>query len=304
MLDPRLLRQDPDRIRASQRARGESESLVDDAVRADEDRRAAIAEYERLRAEQKELGKQIPKASGEEKAALLARTKELAEAVKKADAGVTEAEGRYRELMGQFGNLVADGVPAGGEDDYVVLETHGTPRDFEAEGFKPRDHVELGAMLGAIDLERGAKVSGSRFYYLTGQGAELELAMVNLAVEHARRHGFTLVIPPSLVKPAAMDGTGFLGQAAQDVYRLEADDLYLAGRAEVRLPAHRPGEIVDAERLPRHYAACSPSCRRAAGAHGKDTRGIIRVHWFAKVATSSVCDPAEADAEHRRPVAW
>ncbi|HLT62067.1 MAG TPA: serine--tRNA ligase [Microlunatus sp.] len=304
MLDPRLLRQDPDRIRASQRARGESESLVDDAVRADEDRRAAIAEYERLRAEQKELGKQIPKASGEEKAALLARTKELAEAVKKADAGVTEAEGRYRELMGQFGNLVADGVPAGGEDDYVVLETHGTPRDFEAEGFKPRDHVELGAMLGAIDLERGAKVSGSRFYYLTGQGAELELAMVNLAVEHARRHGFTLVIPPSLVKPAAMDGTGFLGQAAQDVYRLEADDLYLVGTAEVPLAAYHAGEILDVESLPLRYAGYSPSFRREAGAHGKDTRGIIRVHWFDKVEMFSFCDPAEADAEHRRLLAW
>lgn len=304
MFDPRLLRQDPDRIRASQRARGESESLVDDAVRADEERRAAIAEFEGLRAEQKELGKLIPKATGDEKARLLARTKELADGVKKADAAVTEAEARFRAVLAQFGNLVADGVPEGGEDDYVVRETHGTPRDFAAEGFQPRDHVELGAMLGAIDLERGAKVSGSRFYYLTGQGAELELALINLAVASAIKNGFTLVIPPSLVKPEAMEGTGFLGQAAKDVYRLEADDLYLVGTSEVPLAAYHADEILDAEALPLRYAGYSPSFRREAGSHGKDTRGIFRVHWFDKVEMFSFCDPAEADAEHQRLLAW
>ncbi len=300
MLDPRLLRQDPDRIRTSQRARGESESLVDDAVRADEERRAAIAEFEGLRAEQKDLGKQIPKASGDEKARLLARTKELADGVKKTDAAVTEAEARFRGVMAQFGNLVGDGVPAGGEDDYVVLETHGSPRDFAAEGFQPRDHVELGQLLGAIDLERGAKVSGSRFYYLTGQGAELELALVNHAVASAIRNGFTLVIPPSLVKPEAMEGTGFLGQAAQDVYRLEADDLYLVGTSEVPLAAYHSDEILEVDALPLRYAGYSPSFRREAGSHGKDTRGIFRVHWFDKIEMFSFCDPAEAAAEHQR----
>ncbi|MFC7619987.1 serine--tRNA ligase [Microlunatus sp. GCM10028923] len=304
MLDPKLLRQDPDRIRTSQRARGESESLVDDAVRADEERRTAIAEFEALRAEQKDLGKQIPKATGDEKAKLLARTKELADAVKKADAATTEAENRYRSVMAQFGNVVADGVPAGGEDDYVVLETHGTPRDFAAEGFEPRDHVELGSLLGAIDLERGAKVSGSRFYYLTGQGAELELALVNHAVASATKNGFTLVIPPSLVKPEAMEGTGFLGQAAQDVYRLEADDLYLVGTSEVPLAAYHAGEILDADKLPLRYAGYSPSFRREAGSHGKDTRGIFRVHWFDKIEMFSFCDPADAADEHQRMLQW
>jgi seryl-tRNA synthetase len=304
MIDARILRTDPDRVRASQRARGASETLVDDLVTADQARRDAIAAYEELRAEQKELGKQVSRARGDERAALLERTRELADLVKKADAAQQEVSAVFDQLLRQVGNLVAEGVPEGGEDDYVVLETCGQPRDFAAEGFTPRDHVELGHLLGAIDVERGAKVSGSRFYYLTGQGAELELALVNLAMTFALRNGFTPIIPPALVKPQAMEGTGFLGQAAQDVYHLAADDLYLVGTAEVPLAAYHADEILDAAGLPRRYAGYSPSYRREAGSHGKDTRGIFRVHWFDKVEMFVFCSPDEAALEHQRLLDW
>ncbi|HEX8488555.1 MAG TPA: serine--tRNA ligase [Propionibacteriaceae bacterium] len=304
MIDVKVLRQDPDRVRASQRARGESESVVDDLLATDDARRAAIAEFEALRAEQKELGKQIPRAQGEERAALLARTKELADLVKKAEATQGEAAAAFDAAIRQIGNLVAEDVPEGGEDDYVVLETLGTRRDFTAEGFQPRDHLELGQLLGAIDTERGAKVSGSRFYYLTGQGAELELALLNLAMSTALKNGFTPIIPPALVKSAAMEGTGFLGQAAQDVYHLADDDLYLVGTAEVPLAAYHMDEILDVDRLPLRYSGYSPSYRREAGSHGKDTRGIFRVHWFDKVEMFVFCAPEEAAAEHQRLLAW
>ncbi len=304
MIDLQVLRTDPDRVRASQRARGASETLVDDLVAADQARRDTIATYEELRAEQKDLGRQLTRASGEERTRLLGRTKELADLVKKADASQHEVAVAFDAMLRQVGNLVFSDVPLGGEDDYVVLETHGRPRDFAAEGFRPRDHLELGTLLGAIDVERGAKVSGSRFYYLTGVGAELELALVNLAMSTAIRNGFTPVIPPALVKPAAMEGTGFLGQAAKDVYHLEEDDLYLVGTAEVPLAAYHSGEILDPGSLPLRYAGFSPSYRREAGAHGKDTRGIFRVHWFDKVEMFSFCAPDEAEAEHQRLLAW
>ncbi len=304
MIDVKLLRQDPDRVRASQRARGESVSLVDDLIAADDARRAAIAAFEELRAEQKELGKQISRAQGDERAALLARTKELADLVKKAEAAQHEVSATFDAMLRQVGNIVAEGVPDGGEDDYVVLETNGQRRDFATEGFQPRDHLELGQILGAIDTERGAKVSGSRFYYLTGQGAELELALTNLAMSLALRNGFTPMIPPALVKPPAMEGTGFLGQAAQDVYHLDEDDLYLVGTAEVPLAAYHMDEILDATKLPLRYAGYSPSYRREAGSHGKDTRGIFRVHWFDKVEMFVFCAPEDAGAEHARLLQW
>lgn len=298
MIDPKVLRTDPDRVRASLRARGGSEALVDDLLAADEQHRAAIAEFESRRAEQKGLGKEVARAQGEEKTALLARTKELAAEVKRLDAAQGETGRRVDELFAALPNLVVDGVPAGGEDDFTVIRTVGTPRDFAAEGFEPQDHIELGRRLGAIDLERGAKVSGSRFYFLTGQGAELELALLNLAMSKATGWGFTPILPPALVKPSAMEGTGFLGQAAQDVYHLPADDLYLVGTAEVPLAAYHSDEILDVDALPLRYAGYSPSFRREAGAHGKDTRGIFRVHWFDKVELFVYCDPAEAEAQH------
>jgi seryl-tRNA synthetase len=304
VIDVKVLRADPDRVKASQRARGESETIVDEALAADATRRSSIAAYEGLRAEQKELGKKIPKASPEERTALLARTKELADQVKKAEAAEKDAAAAFDLLHKAVPNLIIDGVPVGGEEDYVVLEERGTIRDFGAEGFTPRDHLELGQLLGAIDVERGAKVSGSRFYFLTGQGAELELALLNLAVSTATANGLTLMIPPSLVKSSAMEGTGFLGQAAQDVYHLADDDLYLVGTAEVPLAAYHSDEILPPESLPRRYVGYSPSFRREAGSHGKDTRGIFRVHWFDKVEMFVFCAPEDAEAEHRRLLEW
>jgi seryl-tRNA synthetase len=304
VIDVKLLRSNPDLLRASQRVRGESESLVDDLLAADEARRNAIAQYEELRAEQKELGKRVARATGDERQALLERTKELADLVKKADATRAEVTAVFENMLKLVGNIVADGVPQGGEDDYVVHETHGQPRDFEAEGFVPKDHLELGQLLGAIDVERGAKVSGSRFYYLTGQGAELELALINFAMGFARRNGFHPILPPALVKPRAMEGTGFLGQAASDVYHLVEDDLYLVGTAEVPLAAYHSDEILDPAFLPLHYAGYSPSYRREAGSHGKDTRGIFRVHWFDKVEMFVFCAPQDAHDEHQKLLAW
>lgn len=304
MIDPRLLRENPDLIRTAQERRGLSAAMVDEALAADERRRSTIADYERLRAEQKGLGKQIPQAQGEEKQALLARTKELAAEVKAAEAAQTEAEAAYQAVLLTIPNPAAEEAPAGGEDDFVVLEHVGTPRDFEAEGFTPRDHIELGRMLGAIDIDRGAKVSGARFYYLTGVGADLEFALLNLAMDQARSAGFTTVIPPALVRPRAMDGTGFLGQAADDVYRIEGEDLYLVGTSEVPLAAYHSDEILDGQTLPRRYAAFSPCYRKEAGSYGKDTAGIIRVHWFDKVEMFSYTTIEESYDEHQRLLAW
>ena len=300
MIDPKLLRTDPDLLRRAQAARGESPALVDALVASDEARRAAIATFEKLRAEQKELGKEVAKATGDAKAALLARTKELAAEVKQAQAVADAGNATFDELIKQLPNPVFEDVPRGGEDDFVVLETIGTPRDFAAEGITVRDHLELGELLGAIDMERGAKVSGSRFYFLTGVGAQLELALINLALSKAMSWGFTPVLPPALVKPSAMEGTGFLGQAAQDVYHLPADDLYLVGTSEVALAAYHSEEILDAASLPLHYVGYSPCFRREAGSYGKDTRGIFRVHWFDKFEMFVYCLPEDAEAEHER----
>ncbi|HET7689007.1 MAG TPA: serine--tRNA ligase [Nocardioidaceae bacterium] len=301
MIDPRLLREDPDRVRAAQAKRGLSTDVVDAAVSADEERRSSIAAFEALRAEQKNLGKQIPQAQGDEKAALLERTKTLAADVKAAEAKQGEAEEAYKRAVEVIPNLAADEAPEGGEEDFVVLETHGDIPQFD---FEPRDHIELGKLLGAIDIDRGAKVSGARFYYLTGVGADLEFALVNLAMDQARAAGFTTVIPPVLVKPRAMDGTGFLGQAADDVYRIEGEDLYLVGTSEVPLAAYHSDEILDGASLPLRYAAFSPCFRKEAGSYGKDTRGIIRVHWFDKVEMFSYTTVEESYAEHLRLLAW
>jgi seryl-tRNA synthetase len=304
MIDPRILREEPDRVRAAQAKRGLSAEVVDRALAADAARRGAIATFETKRAEQKALGAQIPKASPEEKQDLLARTRTLAAEVKDAEATRGAAEEEWTEILKAIPNLAADEAPAGGEDDYTVLEHVGTPRDFEAEGFEPRDHVELGQMLGAIDLERGAKVSGSRFYFLTGVGAQLQLALVNLAMDQARAAGFVQAAAPSLVRPRAMDGTGFLGQAADDVYRIEGEDLYLVGTSEVAMAAYHSDEILDPASLPLRYAAFSPCFRKEAGSHGKDTRGIWRVHWFDKVEMFVYTTLEESYAEHQRLLAW
>lgn len=304
MIDPKLLRDAPDDLRAAQERRGESPAIIDDLIRADEARRSTIAQFEAVRSEQKSMGKLVAKASGEEKAALLARTKELGTAVKEAEAAQRAAGDEFTALLKSLPNPASPEAPPGGEDDFIVLEEVGTPRDFEAEGFTPRDHLELGELLGAIDMERGAKVSGARFYYLTGVGAQLELALTQLAMSTAAKWGFTPMIPPALVKPQAMEGTGFLGQAADDVYHLDKDDLYLVGTSEVPLAAYHGDEILDGASLPKRYAAFSPCFRREAGSHGRDTRGIFRVHWFDKVEMFIYTTLDQAEAEHRRLLAW
>jgi seryl-tRNA synthetase len=304
MIDPRLLREDPDRVRAAQGKRGLSADVVDAALAADERRRSTIVEFERLRAEQNQLGKRISRAQGDERQELLARTKALAGEVKQAEAAQVEADKAFRDCMLTIPNVAAADAPAGGEDAYTVREELGVPRDFAAEGFEPRDHVELGRLLGAIDVERGAKVSGARFYYLTGVGADLELALVNLAMDQARAAGFTPMIPPALVKPRAMEGTGFLGQAADDVYRIEGEETYLVGTSEVPLAAYHCDEILDGGALPMRYVAFSPCYRKEAGSYGKDTRGIFRVHWFDKVEMFSYTTLEASYDEHQRLLAW
>ena len=301
MIDVKLIRENADLVRASQKARGENPELVDEVLAADEVRRNAIVEFEALRAEQNTLSKSVGAAKGEEKNALLERAKALSAQVKEADAKKSATEAEFKRLALGISNLVDERAPIGGEADFKVIEEVGTPRTFD---FEARDHVELGKILGAIDVERGAKVSGARFYYLTGVGALLELALVNYAIQMATKAGFIPVIPPVLVKPEAMEGTGFLGQAAENVFHLAEDDFYLVGTSEVPLAAYHMDEILDAAKLPLRYSGYSPCFRREAGSYGKDTRGIIRVHQFEKVEMFSFCRPEDAVAEHQRLLNW
>jgi seryl-tRNA synthetase len=300
VIDLRLLRDDPDRVRASQRVRGAEESLVDDLLAADDARRAAVARADSLRGEQKTLGREVAKASPESRPTLLSRARHLADEVKAAEADEAAADTALRAAHLAIPNVVEDGVQPGGEDDFVTLETVGTPPTIE----KPKDHTEIGAALKAIDTERGAKVSGARFYFLTGIGAQLELALVNMAMEQATAAGFIPVIAPALVKPEAMEGTGFLGAHAAEVYRLADDELYLVGTSEVALAGYHSAEILDAAALPLRYAGFSSCFRREAGSYGKDTRGIIRVHWFDKVEMFSYVPVDDAREEHQRLLAW
>ncbi|WP_281964904.1 serine--tRNA ligase [Serinicoccus marinus] len=298
MIDIRDLRDDPDRVRTSQQARGEDSSVVDQVLSADETHRRALAEFETARAEQKAFGKKVAQAQGEEKQSLLAQVKDLAARVKSLDAQAQEAATAREEGMRRIGNVVMDGVPVGGEDDFVTLEEVGTPRDFAAEGFEPRDHLALGEALGAIDMARGAKVSGARFYYLLGDGARLEQALMGLAQQMAQEEGFVPAIVPNLVRPETMAGAGFLDAHADEVYRLEADDLYLIGTSEVALAGLHADEILDLSDGPLRYAATSTCYRREAGSYGKDTKGIFRVHQFTKTEMFVYCRVEDAVAEH------
>jgi len=302
VIDLKVLRDNPDAVKHSQKVRGEDPAIVDQLLVADAANRAAITEFETLRAEQNTLSKAVGSAKGDEKAALLENAKALANQVKAADAKRGETEAKTNSLLLQIANLIDLKAPVGGEEDFVVIEEIGTPRDFKAAGFEPKDHVELGKILKAIDTERGAKVSGSRSYYLTGPGALLEFALVNYAITSATKAGFIPVIPPVLVNPPAMEGTGFLGQAAENVYHLAADDMYLVGTSEVPLAAYHMDEIL--ENLPIRYAGYSSCFRREAGTYGKDTRGIIRVHQFDKVEMFSFIKPEDAAAEHLRLLEW
>jgi len=300
VIDLKLLRDDPDLVRESQRTRGEDPALVDALLDADAARRAAVLAADNLRAEQKSLGKLVGRASAEERPTLLKGSQELSAQVKAAEADQAEADAALDTAQRGISNVVQDGAPAGGEDDYIVLEHVGTP----AEIANPKDHLELGESLGMIDMERGAKVSGARFYFLTGAGAMLQLGLLQLAAQKATAAGFTMMIPPVLVRPEIMSGTGFLGAHAAEVYRLAEDDLYLVGTSEVPMAGYHSGEILDLSAGPKRYAGWSSCFRREAGSYGKDTRGIIRVHQFDKVEMFSYCRPEDATDEHQRLLGW
>lgn len=300
VIDLKVLREDPDVVRRSQQRRGEDPALVDALLEADAARRAAISAADTLRAEQKAASKSVGSATPEQRPALLERAKQLAAGVKDAEARQSDAEAAFTAAHLAIPNLVIDGVPSGGEDDYVVLDVVGDPRAME----NPVDHLALGESLGLIDMERGAKVSGSRFYFLTGRGALLQLGLLQLAVRLACDNGFTLMIPPVLVRPEVMGGTGFLGAHAEEIYHLEADDLYLVGTSEVPLAGYHADEILDLSGGPKRYAGWSSCFRREAGSYGRDTRGIIRVHQFDKVEAFVYCRPEEAEEEHQRLLGW
>jgi len=295
-----LLRENPDVVRRSQEARGDSVQLVDEAIQADIERRAAITAFEELRAEQNAFGKQVAQAPKEQKKELVAQAQQLAGRVKEAQQAANDAEARFDRVIRSIGNPIVEGVPAGGEDDFVVLKTVGEIPSFD---FEARDHLELGELLGAIDMARGAKVAGARFSYLRGIGARLELALMNMALDKALQNDFIPMITPTLVKPEIMQGTGFLGAHADEVYHLENDDLYLTGTSEVALAGYHSDEILDIDQ-PIRYAGWSTCYRREAGSAGKDTRGIIRVHQFDKLEMFVYTRPEEAEAEHERLLGW
>ena len=301
MIDPQLLRDKPEIIKASLRARGADESLVDRALEADRRRRDAIAIFEKLRGEQNAFGKDVAQASGAEKDALLAQVKQLSAKVKETSAVVTEVEAQAALAMGALPNIVLEGVPSGGEANFVTLKEVGAIPSFDWE---PKDHLQLGESLDILDMERGAKVSGSRFYFLKGAGALLEMGLMQYGMKVALDNGFTPLITPTLVKPEIMQGTGFLGEHSAEVYHLGEDDLYLTGTSEVALAGYHSDEIIDISAGPLRYAGLSTCYRREAGSYGKDTAGIIRVHQFQKLEMFSYIDPAEAEAEHERMLGW
>jgi seryl-tRNA synthetase len=300
VIDLKLLRDNPDAVRESQKKRGEDPTLVDTLLAADTARRAAISSADSLRADQKAASKKVGAASADDRPKLLQQAKDLAEQVKSAEAQQAEAEATFAAAHMAISNVIIDGVPAGGEDNFAVLDVVGEPAAID----NPKDHLELGEALGLLDMERGAKVSGSRFYFLTGQGALLQLGLLQMAIRLAADNGFVPIIPPVLVRPEVMSGTGFLGAHADEIYRVEADDLYLVGTSEVPLAGYHSDEILDLSGGPLRYAGWSSCFRREAGSYGKDTRGIIRVHQFDKVEAFVYCNPADAEAEHERLLGW
>jgi seryl-tRNA synthetase len=301
VIDLRALREAPDEFRRSQQARGEDPATVDRALAAAESRRSAVSAADTLRADANVASKAIQSAAPADRPAMIERAKQLKDEVKVAETAQAEADVELRAASYAIGNLVEPEAPVGGEADSVVIETVG---EVPAYDFEVRDHVEIGTTLGAIDFERGAKVSGARFYFLTGVGALLEFALVNLAMSQAVEAGFVPLIAPALVKPEAMEGTGYLGAHSSEVYRLADDDLYLVGTSEVAIAAMHSDEVLDAGLLPRRYAGFSSCFRREAGSYGQDTKGIIRVHWFDKVEMFAFVPPEDAKAEHLRLLAW
>ncbi len=295
VIDPNLLRENPEVIRASQRARGNDEAIVDEAAKADATWRQALQHYESLRAEQNAAAKLVGSATKEDRPALIAAGQVLADKVKAALEIANAAEARLNELMWKIENVVIADVPAGGEENFRVIKEVGTRAEFD---FEAQDHVALGEALDVIDIERGVKVSGSRFYFLKGWGARLELALMNMALDLATKHNFTALITPTLVRPEVMAGTGFLGEHSDEIYFLPADDLYLTGTSEVALAGYHRDEIIDLSNGPLRYAGWSTCYRREAGSAGRDTRGILRVHQFNKLEMFSYVKPEDAEQEH------
>ncbi|RYQ32232.1 seryl-tRNA synthetase [Bifidobacterium pseudolongum subsp. globosum] len=304
MLDIQFIREHPEVVKESQRKRGESVELVDEVLRSDEVRRSSLKKFEEARAQQKEIGKQVAKAPADEKAALIAKTKELSEQVSAYKADADSANEEYTTAMWKLSNIVEPEAPEGGEDDYVVVKKVGTIRDFAAEGFEPKDHLTLGEEVAGIDMKRGVKVSGSRFYFLRGDIARLQIAMLTMAVDQAQEHDFVLAITPTLVRPEVMRGTGFLNSHADEIYRLrEPDEDYLVGTSEVALAGMHEDEILDLSNGPLRYCGWSSCYRREAGAAGKDTSGIIRVHQFDKVEMFVYCKPEDSYEQHKHLLA-
>ena len=301
MIDPQLLRENPESIRRSQQSRGSSVALVDDAITADSNRRTTIQQFEKLRAAQNAFGRTVATAPKDAKRALVLQAQALAAQVKEAQQKSIDAEAEFTKFVGAIGNVAIDGVPAGGEDDWNLIREVGTPATFD---FEPRDHAELGELLGAIDIARGVKVSGSRFYFLKGVGARLELALMNMALDRALAEGFIPLITPTLVRPEIMAGTGFLGEHSDEVYYLPADDLYLTGTSEVALAGYHSDEILELSRGPLRYVGWSTCYRREAGSAGRDNRGILRVHQFNKLEMFTYVLPDEAEAEHEKLLAY
>ena len=304
MLDIQFIREHADVVKESQRKRGESVELVDEVLRSDEVRRSSLKEFEAARAQQKEIGKKVAAAQADEKAKLIAETKELSQKVSEYKAAADAAAEEYTTAMWKLSNVVEPEAPEGGEDDYVVVKKVGQIRDFAAEGFEPKDHLTLGRDVAGIDMERGVKVGGSRFYFLRGQVARMQIAMLTMAVDQAQEHGFTLAITPTLVRPEVMRGTGFLNSHADEIYRLrEPDEQYLVGTSEVALAGMHENEILDLSDGPLRYCGWSSCYRREAGAAGKDTSGIIRVHQFDKVEMFVYTKQEDSYKEHEHLLA-
>lgn len=296
MIDLKFLRENPDVARASQQARGEDPALVDQLLATDEKRRASIQKADELRSEQKAFGKKIGQAAPEDRPALLEGSNELKEKVKAAEEEQKAAEADVEKLQYRIANIV-EGAPAGGEEDFVVLEHVGEVPEFD---FEVKDHLDLGEALGIIDMKRGTKVGGARFYYLVDDGAWMQLGMLMLAAQKAREAGFKVMVPPVLVRPEIMAGTGFLDAHDEEIYYLERDDMYLVGTSEVALAGYHRDEIIDLSDGPLLYAGWSSCFRREAGSYGKDTKGILRVHQFDKLEMFAYCKPEDAEEMHQK----
>ncbi|HKV44035.1 MAG TPA: serine--tRNA ligase [bacterium] len=296
MVDLKLIREQPDLFRAGLRKKRADPGLVDRALDADRRRRELVQQVEALRAAQNRASQEIPNLSGAARGERIEEMKRIAAQVKAQEPPLQEAEAGLQAVLLQIPNLPHPSVPEGGPDDSVTLRVVGTPPEFD---FKPRDHVELGAALDLLDIERSARVSGSRSYFLRGDGALLQLAVIRFAVDRLIAEGFTPVIPPVLVRRENM--IGMMGGASLDeqmVYRIEGEDLALAGTSEMALGSMLGGEVLNEADLPIRFCGISTCFRRESGAHGKDTRGIFRVHQFDKVEMFSYCHPQRSWEEH------